>query len=510
MTTTDGNYAACLTVTMEDARVKVIAATRDTPADRAGIKSGDFITHIDGRLFYGGTLDEAVERMRGAPGTSVRVTLVRPGRDRPFDVSVTRAIIDIPAVRSEVRDRSGSSPSRPSTATRPSDPAGDGRYRATARRPSARLYSRHAVESGRAARPGVGFSDLSSSAAKSGVSRGRRRTDIDVIMPAPRCRQRCAGDRAGRRRRPRPQRSSPPRCRIIAGRSSWVNEPSAGIGPDPHSARAGTTALRLTTARYYTRRAGRCRSGITPDIEVPQLSDPDYRSRTRVRESDCGAIWSTKRASRKISSREDGRPDPRFCRYRRTARTARDRRLSAPLCAADQLPGWAGALGGGRVAAQPLIRAAMPGDPAGRAPPRRRAGAWRFRRPCSPVPSPSNMSRPSPCEMCWWQRWAHMAALLFALLAACSWPNARSRTKLRLARGSGILTARDRRLSCRRSRRRSSRALRNARRWMPGSTQDVLARILDAPVIRCDQIPWECSASPWRAGMRSFPSLLRC
>ncbi len=108
MTTTDGNYGGLgLTVTMEDGAVKVIAATRDTPADRAGVKSGDFITHIDGRLFYGGTLDEAVERMRGAPGTSVRITLVRPGRDRPFDVAITRAIIDIPAVRSEVRDRVG-------------------------------------------------------------------------------------------------------------------------------------------------------------------------------------------------------------------------------------------------------------------------------------------------------------------------------------------------------------------------------------------------------------------
>ncbi len=108
MTTTDGNYGGLgLTVTMEDGAVKVIAATRGTPADRAGIKPGDFITHIDGRLFYGGTLDEAVDRMRGAPGTSVRITIVRAGRDRPFDVNITRAIIDIPAVRGEVRDGVG-------------------------------------------------------------------------------------------------------------------------------------------------------------------------------------------------------------------------------------------------------------------------------------------------------------------------------------------------------------------------------------------------------------------
>jgi carboxyl-terminal processing protease len=108
MTTTDGNYGGLgLTVTMEDSAVKVIAATRGTPADTAGIKAGDFITHIDGHLFYGGTLDEAVDRMRGNPGTSVRLTIVRPGRERPFDVTVTRAIIDIPAVRSEVRDNVG-------------------------------------------------------------------------------------------------------------------------------------------------------------------------------------------------------------------------------------------------------------------------------------------------------------------------------------------------------------------------------------------------------------------
>ena len=108
MTTTDGNYGGLgLTVTMEDSAVKVIAATRGTPADRAGIKAGDFITHIDGHLFYGGTLDEAVDRMRGNPGTSVRLTIVRPGRERPFDVSITRAIISLPAVKWEIKDRVG-------------------------------------------------------------------------------------------------------------------------------------------------------------------------------------------------------------------------------------------------------------------------------------------------------------------------------------------------------------------------------------------------------------------
>ena len=65
----DGEYGGLgLSVTLEDEAVKVIAPTKDTPADKAGIKSGDYITHLDGKLIYGGTLDEAVEAMRGVPG----------------------------------------------------------------------------------------------------------------------------------------------------------------------------------------------------------------------------------------------------------------------------------------------------------------------------------------------------------------------------------------------------------------------------------------------------------
>src|SRR5690349_2520978 len=90
-TTTDGNYGGLgISVSTEDGAVKVIAPTEDTPAWRAGIKAGDYITHVNGELLYGATVDEAVEKMRGAPGTSVKVTIVRPGRDKPFDVSMVR------------------------------------------------------------------------------------------------------------------------------------------------------------------------------------------------------------------------------------------------------------------------------------------------------------------------------------------------------------------------------------------------------------------------------------
>src|SRR5439155_105056 len=81
-TTTDGNYGGLgLTVSIEDGAVKVVAPTEDTPAWRAGIKAGDYITHINGELVYGVSLDEAVTKMKGDPGTAVKLTIVRPGRD---------------------------------------------------------------------------------------------------------------------------------------------------------------------------------------------------------------------------------------------------------------------------------------------------------------------------------------------------------------------------------------------------------------------------------------------
>ncbi len=67
-------------VTLEDGAVKVIAPTEDTPASRAGIKSGDFITHLDGKFIVGGSLDDAIKQMRGAPGTKITLTVVRPAR----------------------------------------------------------------------------------------------------------------------------------------------------------------------------------------------------------------------------------------------------------------------------------------------------------------------------------------------------------------------------------------------------------------------------------------------
>jgi carboxyl-terminal processing protease len=317
MSSTDGNYGGLgLTVTMEDGAVKVIAATRGTPADQAGIKSGDFITHIDGRLFYGGTLDEAVERMRGAPGTSVRITIVRPGRDRPFDVNITRAVIDIPAVRSEVRDRVGiltvSTFSR--VTTEATQRAITEMERAPGGPPLGYILDLRSNPGGLLDQA-VGLSDLFLERGEVVSQRGRRRTDIERYYARP-------GDAAqGRPVIVLVDAGSASASEIVAAalqdhrRAVVMGDRTFGKGSVQTLLPLGNgqTALRLTTARYYTP-SGRSvqEGGITPDILVPQLSDPDYRSRTRVRESDLRRHLVNELSVQEDLIQDDGRPDPRF------------------------------------------------------------------------------------------------------------------------------------------------------------------------------------------------------
>ena len=87
-------------VTMENGWIKVVSPIDDTPAFRAGMQPGDFITHLDGEQVQGLTLNEAVDRMRGAPNTDIKLTIRRVGTAEPFDVKLTRAVIKIQTVRS--------------------------------------------------------------------------------------------------------------------------------------------------------------------------------------------------------------------------------------------------------------------------------------------------------------------------------------------------------------------------------------------------------------------------
>jgi carboxyl-terminal processing protease len=100
--TTRGEYGGLgIEVTSEDGVVRVVSPIDGTPAARAGIQAGDFLTAIDGETIVGLTLNEAVQRMRGQSGTSIVVTVARDGTD-PFDVTLTREIINVRAVTARV------------------------------------------------------------------------------------------------------------------------------------------------------------------------------------------------------------------------------------------------------------------------------------------------------------------------------------------------------------------------------------------------------------------------
>jgi carboxyl-terminal processing protease len=89
-------------VTMEDGLVKVVAPIDDTPAAKAGILANDVISRLNGESIEGLTLDQAIEKMRGPVNTTVKLTIVRKGQDKPIEVSITRDVIRVSSVRSRV------------------------------------------------------------------------------------------------------------------------------------------------------------------------------------------------------------------------------------------------------------------------------------------------------------------------------------------------------------------------------------------------------------------------
>jgi carboxyl-terminal processing protease len=105
-------------VTMENGVVKVVSPIDDTPAAKAGILSGDLITALDGEQVQGLTLEQAVDKMRGAVKSPITLTIVRKGKDQPFDVKVVRETAPcriISVARSSERVPSARARCRPSS-----------------------------------------------------------------------------------------------------------------------------------------------------------------------------------------------------------------------------------------------------------------------------------------------------------------------------------------------------------------------------------------------------------
>lgn len=102
-TQTRGSFGGLgIEVSQEDGLVKVVSPIDDTPAAEAGVKSGDFITHVDGESLMGLNLDEAVDMMRGPVGSEITITILREGENEPFDISITRDTIKLTVVKTRI------------------------------------------------------------------------------------------------------------------------------------------------------------------------------------------------------------------------------------------------------------------------------------------------------------------------------------------------------------------------------------------------------------------------
>ncbi|GAA4485797.1 S41 family peptidase [Gluconacetobacter asukensis] len=107
-TRTKGEFGGLgLEVQADDSHIRVVSPIDDTPAAKAGIKTGDYIVAIDGKNIDGLPLDEAVQRMRGKPDTKISLTLIREKTPKPLIVTMTRAVIHIQVIKSALYDSTG-------------------------------------------------------------------------------------------------------------------------------------------------------------------------------------------------------------------------------------------------------------------------------------------------------------------------------------------------------------------------------------------------------------------
>ncbi len=272
---TSGQYGGLgIEVIPEDGFVKVVAPIDDTPASRAGLKSGDLLTAINGQQIVGQPFNDALKQMRGAVGTDITITVLRPGEEA-FDVTLTREIIRPKYVTSRVEDgkigyvRLSGFNERTTILL---EEALTGIASETGGRPNGLVLDLRNNPGGLLDQA-VSVSDVFLSGGEVVSTIGRRPTDIDRYNA-----------RSGEIFKGVPvivliNGGSASAAEIVAGalqdrgRAKVLGVTSFGKGSVqtiiPLGADRG--ALRLTTARYYTP-AGRSiqATGIEPDIEVAQ------------------------------------------------------------------------------------------------------------------------------------------------------------------------------------------------------------------------------------------------
>jgi carboxyl-terminal processing protease len=260
-------------VTMENGLVKVVSPIDDTPAYKAGIKAGDLITHLDGKPVLGLSLNDAVDKMRGKVGTAIEITVRREGTAEPLKFKITRDVIRIKSVRSSLYDNVGYI--RITTFNAQTDP---GLKKALEDIKKEKGKDLLGIVVDLRNNPG-GLLDQAIAVADDFLdqgeivsTRGRNEEDTKRDNATP-------GDLA----------EGLPVVVLINGGSASASEIVAGALQDHRRAvllgtksfgkgsvqtiisMPGNTAIRLTTARYYTP-SGRSiqAKGIEPDIVVPQ------------------------------------------------------------------------------------------------------------------------------------------------------------------------------------------------------------------------------------------------
>lgn len=277
-------------VSMEEGLVKVVSPIDDTPAYRAGVLAGDYITHLDGEAIMGMTLNDAVDRMRGKVGTPIELTIRRIDVQEPVKLTIVRDVIKIQSVKSEVFDNA------------------IGYIRVTTFNQNTETGVKKAVEDIRTKagenlvgyvidlrnNPGglldqaIAMADLFLDKGEIVSTRGRYEEDTKRDNSTP-------GDITG----------GMPIVILINAGSASASEIVAGALQDHHRAillgtksfgkgsvqtiipLPGHGAMRLTTARYYTP-SGRSiqAKGIEPDIIVEQAKVETLKTPERMGESD--------------------------------------------------------------------------------------------------------------------------------------------------------------------------------------------------------------------------------
>jgi carboxyl-terminal processing protease len=288
--TTQGEFGGLgIEVTMQDGLVKVVAPIDDTPAAKAGIMSGDLITHVNDEAIQGLTLEQAVNKMKGPPNTRTRLKIIRKGTEAPIEVSITREIIRV----RPVRHHTNAGDIGYIRITTFNEQTTDGLKKAIAdiakRIPPEQLAG-YVLDLRN--NPG-GLLDQAVSVSSAFMARG------EVVST----RGRTAGETQRFAARTGDLIKGKPLVVLINGGSASASEIVAGALHDHKRATligtrsfgkgsvqtiiplgAGKGALALTTARYYTP-SGRSiqAKGVTPDIEVLQDVPDELKARSETK-----------------------------------------------------------------------------------------------------------------------------------------------------------------------------------------------------------------------------------